>query len=172
MIFYLLYDIFSISAMRECHRDEVRKQIMIHMTNEPQLSVELLKTTHPNLRPHKCKPEKVHGWADPETWCSCVLIEFTGCCVEKRTVSEHTEGGDPGLITDPLLTTSFLLYKTGPMVIQHIFTEYLKWTSNYTTTLSSKPSRQKSPPSQECRWNKEMELIVSESGKLIQTEEK
>lgn len=97
--------------MRECCRDAVRKQIMTHMTNEPQLSVELFKTTHPNLKSHKRKPEKARGWYDPEAQCSRVLMEFTGCCVEKSPAHEHIEVRDQGLITTSLLTACLTLAK-------------------------------------------------------------
>lgn len=102
-IFYLLYDVFSISTMRECYWDKVRKPITTHMTNEPQLSVELFKTTHLNLRPHKWKPEKVHGWCDPEAQCSHVLTELTGCCVHKSPAHWHIEIRNQGLTKAPLL---------------------------------------------------------------------
>lgn len=58
MIFYLLYDKPSPLAQGE---NVAGMEITTHMTNEPQLSMEHFKTTHPNLRPHKWKPEKV--WA-------------------------------------------------------------------------------------------------------------
>lgn len=102
-IFYLLYDVFSISTMRERCWDKVRKPITTHMTNEPQLSVELFKTTHLNLRPHKWKPEKVHGWRDPEAQCSHVLTELTGCCVHKSPAHWHIEIRDQGLTKASLL---------------------------------------------------------------------
>lgn len=63
--FFSIWQVFSLSPTREYCWDEVRKPIMTQKTNEPQLSMELFKTTRLNLRPHKWKPEKVHGWSDP-----------------------------------------------------------------------------------------------------------
>lgn len=48
----IIRQIFSIS-MKECGTDEIKKQIMTHVINEPQRSMELFKIIHPNLRAHK-----------------------------------------------------------------------------------------------------------------------
>lgn len=83
----IIRQIYSIS-MRKYGTDEIRKQIMTHVTNEPQWSVQLFKIIHPNLGAHKWKPESTwQVW--PKGQHSCVLTEFTGCYGDKSPMCEH-----------------------------------------------------------------------------------
>ena len=68
----IIRQILSTSTMRERCRDGIRKQITTHRTNDPQQSMQLGKTIHPNLRAHKWKAEKVHGWCNSKaSACVC-----------------------------------------------------------------------------------------------------